>query len=45
MFNLRGRKYLEAEKMQNDLHDLYSLPDIIRMIKSREMRWTGHVAP
>jgi hypothetical protein len=22
---------------------LYSLPDIIRMIKSRRMRWAGHV--
>jgi hypothetical protein len=27
-----------------DLRDLYSLPSIIRMIKSRRMRWTGHVA-
>jgi hypothetical protein len=25
-------------------HNSYSLPDIIRMIKSRRMRWTGHVA-
>jgi hypothetical protein len=23
---------------------LYSLPDIIRLIKSRRMRWAGHVA-
>jgi hypothetical protein len=23
---------------------LYSSPNIIRMIKSRRMRWTGHVA-
>jgi hypothetical protein len=23
---------------------LYSSPDIIRQIKSRRMRWTGHVA-
>jgi hypothetical protein len=27
-----------------DLHDLYSSPDIIHMIKSRRMRWAGHVA-
>jgi hypothetical protein len=27
-----------------DLHDLYSSPDIIRQIKSRRMRWAGHVA-
>jgi hypothetical protein len=27
-----------------ELHDVYSSPDIIRMIKSRRMRWAGHVA-
>jgi hypothetical protein len=27
-----------------ELHDLYSSPDIIRQIKSRRMRWVGHVA-
>jgi hypothetical protein len=26
------------------LHNLYSSPDIIWQIKSRRMRWTGHVA-
>jgi hypothetical protein len=26
------------------LHDLYSSPSIIRIIKSRRMRWAGHVA-
>jgi hypothetical protein len=26
------------------LHDLYSSPSIIRMIKSRRMRWAGYVA-
>jgi hypothetical protein len=26
------------------LHKLYSSPDIIRQIKSRRMRWVGHVA-
>jgi hypothetical protein len=31
-------------KLHEDLHDLYFLPSIIRMIKSRRMRWTGHVA-
>jgi hypothetical protein len=25
------------------LHDLYSSPSIIRIIKSRRMRWAGHV--
>jgi hypothetical protein len=26
------------------LHNLYSSPDIVRQIKSRRMRWAGHVA-
>jgi hypothetical protein len=26
------------------LHNLYSSPSIIRIIKSRRMRWAGHVA-
>jgi hypothetical protein len=26
------------------LHDLYSSPNIVRVIKSRRMRWAGHVA-
>jgi hypothetical protein len=26
------------------LHNLYSLPSTIRMIKSRRMEWTNHVA-
>jgi hypothetical protein len=27
-----------------ELHNLYSSPDIIRQIKSRQIRWAGHVA-
>jgi hypothetical protein len=27
-----------------ELHNLYSSPDVIRQIKSRRMRWAGHVA-
>jgi hypothetical protein len=27
-----------------ELHRLYSSPSIIRMVKSRRMRWAGHVA-
>jgi hypothetical protein len=31
-------------KLHNEeLHNLYSLPNIIRMIKSRRMRWAVHV--
>jgi hypothetical protein len=37
---LGGWKILHNE----ELHNLYSLPNIIRMIKSRRMRWAGHVA-
>jgi hypothetical protein len=35
----------EWSKLHNEeLHNLYSSPDIIRQIKSRRMRWEGHVA-
>jgi hypothetical protein len=35
----------EWRKLHNEeLHDLYSSPSIIRMIRSRRMRWAGHVA-
>jgi hypothetical protein len=27
-----------------ELHNLYSSPNIIRMIKSRRMKWSGHVS-
>jgi len=27
-----------------ELNDLYSSPNVVRVIKSRRMRWTGHVA-
>ena len=32
-------------RLHNDeLNDLYSSPNIVRVIKSRRMRWVGHVA-
>jgi hypothetical protein len=31
-------------QLRNELHNLYSLMSIIRMIKSRRVRWAGHVA-
>jgi hypothetical protein len=35
----------ERRKFHNgELHNLYSSPDIIRQVKSRRMRWAGHVA-
>jgi hypothetical protein len=37
---IRGWRKQHNEK----LHNLYSSPSIIRMIKSRRMRWAGHIA-
>jgi hypothetical protein len=35
----------EWRKLHNEeLHDVYSSPTIVRVIKSRRMRWAGHVA-
>jgi hypothetical protein len=35
----------EWRKLHNEeLNDLYSLPNIVRVVKSRLMRWAGHVA-
>jgi hypothetical protein len=35
-----SRRKLENE----ELYNLYSSPDIVRMIKSMRMRWAGHAA-
>jgi hypothetical protein len=32
------------EVHSEELHNLFSSPNTIRQIKSRRMRWTGHVA-
>jgi hypothetical protein len=44
IFGQKRDKVMEGwRKLHNEeLHNLYSLP--IRMIKSKRMRWTGHVA-
>ena len=35
----------EWRKLHNEeLRDLYSVPNIVRVVKSRRMRWAGHVA-
>jgi hypothetical protein len=35
----------EWRKLHNEeLNDLYSSPNIVRVIKARRMRWAGHVA-
>jgi hypothetical protein len=41
----RGEVTGEWRKLHNEeLHNLYSSPDIIRQVKSRRTRWAGHVA-
>ena len=35
----------EWRKLHNEeMNDLYSLPNIVRVVKLRRMRWAGHVA-
>jgi hypothetical protein len=34
----------EWKKLHNELNGMYSLPNIVRVVKSRRMRWAGHVA-
>ncbi|KAJ4435328.1 hypothetical protein ANN_17938 [Periplaneta americana] len=46
IFGVKGDEVTgEWRKLHNaELHALYSSPDIIRNIKSRRLRWAGHVA-
>jgi hypothetical protein len=46
IFKLKRNEMLRGwRKVHNEeLHNSYSLPSIINMIKSRRMRWAGHVA-
>jgi hypothetical protein len=40
-----GRKIMYSCYLQDEeLHNLYSSPDIIRQVILRRMRWAGHVA-
>jgi hypothetical protein len=42
MFGPRREEDGPWRKLDNELHGLYSSPNIVRMIKS--MKWAGHVA-
>jgi hypothetical protein len=45
IFGPKGEKDGSWRKLHNDeLHSLYFSPNIIRVIKSMRMRWSGHVA-
>jgi hypothetical protein len=46
IFGLRRDEVIEGwRKLHNEeLHNLYPSPGIIRMIKSKRIRWPGHVA-
>jgi hypothetical protein len=45
IFGLKREEDGSWRKLQSDeLHVLYSSPNIVRVIKSRRMRWAGHVA-
>jgi hypothetical protein len=46
IFGLKRKEVLgERRRLHNEkLRDLYSSPSIITIIKSRRMRWAGHVA-
>jgi hypothetical protein len=39
-----GTTWAPENGRNGELHNLYSWPDIIRQIKSRWIRWAGHVA-
>jgi len=42
MNKMKGGKF--SVVMFVELNDLYCSPNIVRVIKSRRMRWAGHVA-
>ena len=45
IFGLKRDENGEWRGLHNEeLHSLYRSPNIIRMIKSRRLRWTGHIA-
>ena len=41
--NTTVKKHGHGFHWNGESHDLYGKPDIIRIVKSRRLRWTGHV--
>ena len=39
----RGEVSGVCRKLHEELNDLYSSPNIVRVIKSRRLNWAGHV--
>jgi hypothetical protein len=47
VFFIKHKTLLQTYKIlghNDELHSLYSSPNIVRVIKSRRMKWAGHVA-
>jgi hypothetical protein len=45
IFGPKREEDVSWRKLHNDeLHSLYSSPNVVKVIKSRRMRWAGHVA-
>jgi hypothetical protein len=45
IFGPKRKEDRSWRKLHNDeLHSLYSSPNVVRVIKSRRVRWAGHVA-
>ena len=40
----KGMRKGSGEGYNEELHSLYRSPNIVRVIKSRRLRWAGHVA-
>jgi hypothetical protein len=44
MFGPKREEDGSWRKLRNELHSLYSSPNIVRVTKSRRRTWAGHVA-
>jgi hypothetical protein len=44
IFGLKKAEMIDWRQLQNELHNMYASKNIIRTIKSRRMKWAGHVA-